>query len=229
MSNGSLRIHKIHKDFRNLTNFTEINMHDNMNGIINDIAYSLDSKYLFTVGNDSNIFSYRNNIPGSKGIYTTKSTTFASIESFNLVEDIFDPDSLTLEEQKIKFNWDKINQIADVNKEKMKKIISDYKMEFLDIVRRNNLLKTSMQLDLRTINLDDRITADIQKRLDQEMELVERRKAYEVEKCKMLTQKIKDFYISPLEELPIELHGIKLVKFVVNTVSLIKHFFSSFL
>lgn len=215
MSNGSLRIHKIHKDFRNLTNFTEIFMHDNMNGKINHIIYSLDSQFIFTVGNDSNIFSYKNNIPGRKIDSTKKSTPLTSMESFRIVEDISDPDSLTLEEQKIKFNSDQINQIADSNKEKMKKIVSDYKTEFLDIVRRNNLLKTSMQLDLRTVNLDDRITADIQKRLDQEMELVERRKAYEVEKCKILTKKIKDFYISPLEGLPIELYGIRCVKFLV--------------
>lgn len=211
MSNGSLRIHKIHDNFRNLTNFTEMYMHDTMNGKINHIICSLDSQFIFTVGNDSNIFSYKNNIPGRKIDSTKKSTPFTSIESFPIVEDISDPDSLTLEEQKIKHNLDQINEIADSNKEKMKKIVADYKAEFLDIVRRNNLLKTSMQLDLRTVNLDDRITADIQKRLDREMELVERRKAYEVEKCKILTKKIKDFYISPLDGLPIELHGIRSV------------------
>lgn len=209
MSNGSLRIHKIHQDFRNLTNFFEINMHDNMNGIINHITCSLDSKYIFTVGNDSNIFSYKNNIPGTKTTSSKKTAPFTSIDSYTIVEDIFDSESLTLEEQKIKHNVDKINQIADFNKEKMKKIISDYKVEFQDIVRRNNLLIKSMQLNLKTINLDDRITTDIRKKLDQEIELVERRKAYEVEKCKILTKKVKDFYISPLEELPIELHGIK--------------------
>ncbi|XP_037036270.1 cilia- and flagella-associated protein 44 isoform X2 [Bradysia coprophila] len=209
MSNGSLRIHKIHQDFRNLTNFIEINMHDRMNGIINHIALSRDSQFLFTVGNDSNIFSYKNNIPGTQRVSSRKSAPSTSMESFAMVEDITDPLSLTLEEQRIKHNIDKVNQIADVNKAKMKKIIADYKVEFLDIVRRNALLKASMQLDLKTVNLDDRITADIQKRLDEEMELVERRKAYEVEKCKLLTKKVKDFYISPLQELPIELHGIK--------------------
>lgn len=180
-----------------------------MNGIINHIVCSLDAKFIFTVGNDSNIFSYKNNIPGTKSVATAKSAPHISIESFRIAEDISDPESLTLEEQTIKRNLDEINQIADCNKEKMKKIIADYKIEYLDIVRRNKLLKPSMQLDLKTINLDDRITADIQKRLDREMELVERRKAYEVEKCKILTKKIKDFYISPLAELPIELHGIK--------------------
>lgn len=209
MSNGCLRIHKIHQDFRNLTNYFEINMHDNMNGIINHITSSLDSKFIFTVGNDSNIFSYKNNIPGSKISTTIKSAPSISIESFKEVEDISDPESLTLEEQKIKHNLDIINQIADLNKEKMKNVISDYKAEFLNIVGRNSSLIKSMQLDLKTINLDDRITADIQKKLDKEMELVERRKAYEVEKCKILTKKVNDFYISPLEELPIELHGIK--------------------
>lgn len=209
MSNGSLRIHKIHQDFRNMTNFTDINMHDRMNGVINHIIYSTDSKYIFTVGNDSNIFSYKNNIPAPKIISVQKSAPSISMESFRIVEDISDPESLTLEEQRIKHNSDKINQVADLNKEKMKKIIAEYKEEFLDIVRRNNLLRTSMQLDLRTVNLDDRITADIQRRLDRELEMVEKRKAYEVEKCKILTKKVKDFYISPLEELPIELHGIK--------------------
>lgn len=186
-------------------------MHDSLNGTINHIIQSPDGQYIFTVGNDSNIFSYKNNIPGSKIISTRTSTPASSTGSFRIVEDIVDPDSLTLEQKKIKDNLDKINQIADFNKEKMKKVIADYKVEYLDIVRRNNLLKPSMQLDLKTVNLDDRITADIQKKLDQEMELVERKKAYEVEKCKLLTKKIKDFYISPLQELPIELHGIKYV------------------
>lgn len=187
-------------------------MHDSMNGIINEIARSPDSQYIFTVGNDSNIFSYKNNIPGTKS--ARKSAPSVSIESFRQMEDITDPESLTLEEQKIKENLDQINQIADMNKEKTKAIIAEYKVEFLDIVRRNNSLKDSMQLNLRTVNLDDRITADIQKTLDREMELVERKKAYEVEKCKLLTKKIRDFYISPLQELPIELHGIKYVSFI---------------
>lgn len=212
MGNGALRINKIHKNFRNLSNYMEMNMHDNLNGVINHIISSPDSEFIFTVGSDSNIFSYKNNILGIKMTYATKSSR--SIDSFNVVEDI--SESLTLEEQKIKQNLDIVNQIANLNKEKRKKVIAEYKNEFQEIVRRNSQLIKSMQVDVKTINLDDRITADIQKNLNEEMELVERKMAYEVEKSKILTKKVKDFYISPLEELPIELHGIKWVLIEIN-------------
>lgn len=63
MRNGAIRINKIKEDFRDLSDYWLLNMHDNFNGIIPSIQFSYDSKIMFSVGHDGNLFSYELNIP----------------------------------------------------------------------------------------------------------------------------------------------------------------------
>lgn len=63
MRNGAIRINKIKEDFRDLSDYWVLNMHDNLNGIIPSIQFSYDSKIMFSIGHDGNLFSYELNIP----------------------------------------------------------------------------------------------------------------------------------------------------------------------
>lgn len=63
MRNGAIRINKIKEDFRDLSDYWLLNMHANLNGIIPSIQFSYDSKIMFSVGHDGNLFSYELNIP----------------------------------------------------------------------------------------------------------------------------------------------------------------------
>lgn len=63
MRTGAIRINKIKEDFRDLSDYWLLNMHDNLNGIIPCIQFSYDNKMLFSIGYDGNLFSYEWNIP----------------------------------------------------------------------------------------------------------------------------------------------------------------------
>lgn len=63
MRNGAIRINKINEDFRDLSDYWLLNMHDNLNGIIPSIQFSYDNKMIFSIGHDGNLFSYEWNIP----------------------------------------------------------------------------------------------------------------------------------------------------------------------
>lgn len=63
MRNGAIRINKIKEDFRDLSDYWLLNMHDNLNGIIPSIQFSYDNKMIFSIGHDGNLFSYEWNIP----------------------------------------------------------------------------------------------------------------------------------------------------------------------
>lgn len=63
MHNGAIRINKIKEDFRDLSDYWLLNMHDNLNGIIPSIQFSYDNKMIFSIGHDGNLFSYEWNIP----------------------------------------------------------------------------------------------------------------------------------------------------------------------
>lgn len=63
MADGKLRINHVKSNWRDLTDFWLLGMHDNFFGKIPAIKFSFDSKFLFSVGADGNLFSYTWNLP----------------------------------------------------------------------------------------------------------------------------------------------------------------------
>lgn len=66
MADGKIRINHIKKDWRDLSDFWLLSMHDNIHGQIPAIKFSFDNKFLFSIGSDGNLFSYTWNLPMNK-------------------------------------------------------------------------------------------------------------------------------------------------------------------
>lgn len=62
----------------------------------------------------------------------------------------------------------------------------------------------SQQIPHDEFELDPRITADLNKHLDEKMELVRRKLAFKVEKSKLRLRKLMNHFIEPITCLPFE-------------------------
>lgn len=63
MGDGKIRVNKIKENWRDLSEYWLLSMHDNFFGRIPSIKFSFDKKILFTIGADGNLFSYKWNLP----------------------------------------------------------------------------------------------------------------------------------------------------------------------
>ena len=65
----------------------------------------------------------------------------------------------------------------------------------------------SQRLTAEDLELDDRITDDLQERLDRQMDVVRRKKEFDFEKVKLAGRKLKEHFIDPID-FPIKVNGI---------------------
>jgi hypothetical protein len=72
---------------------------------------------------------------------------------------------------------------------------------------RNSLLPESQKLTFEDLELDDRITNDLQDKLDRQMDVVRRIKEFDYEKVKLAGRKLKEHFIDPID-FPIQVIGI---------------------
>lgn len=204
MQNGQIRINTIKEDYHDLSDYWTLSMHDNLFGVIPQLGFSYDKKYMFSVGHDGNIFSYKWNLTFEE-VYLEEPLDADQIPR---VRDIEDPKFLSLEQQKQKDDHDKRMKIANERKEKVLDVLSDYKVEFKEILKLNKQLKESQRVTAKEMELDPRITQDLLDTLEDKMRLVQRKLEFDVEKAKLGGEKIKEFYIDTLESFPIEVNGI---------------------
>jgi hypothetical protein len=66
MGHGKIRINHLKENWRDLSDFWQLSMHDNFLGKIPAIKFSFDKKFMFSVGSDGNLFSYSWNLPLEK-------------------------------------------------------------------------------------------------------------------------------------------------------------------
>lgn len=126
MKDGAIRINKINDDYRNLSDYLLLPMHDNARGTITNLAFSFDKKLLFSVGTDGNLFSYKWNSKVFQE-YPEKPEDIMNIEN---VPDILDPEFLSLEQQKLKDDFDRRFLITQEKKKRVLDILDEYKKEF---------------------------------------------------------------------------------------------------
>lgn len=65
----------------------------------------------------------------------------------------------------------------------------------------------SQKLKTEDLELDDRITDDLQDKLDRQMDVVRRKKEFDYEKVKLAGKKLKEHFIDPID-FPIQVIGI---------------------
>lgn len=66
MGDGKIRVNRIRDNWRDLSDYWLLSMHDNFFGRIPAIKFSYDELFMFTIGTDGNLFSYNWNMPRPK-------------------------------------------------------------------------------------------------------------------------------------------------------------------
>jgi cilia- and flagella-associated protein 44 len=158
-----------------------------------------------TAGADGNLFTYKWNAPIEK----VKPIDLTPVVPLGQkVYDIDDPKHLSLEQQKQKDNYDRRMAIADEKKRGVLQVIEGLRQRYQQILERNCRLPLSQQLTPVDLEIDPRLTADMTIKLRKEMELVNQKMAFDVEKEKLAGRKLLEYFIEPLESFPIEVIGI---------------------
>lgn len=205
MQDGAIRVIRQKEDLHDISDYWELTMHDNQNGVIHALDVSFDKRFLFSVGADGNIFMYKWSKPGRAPSY--HSIPIERPEES--VEDIVEATYLSLEQQKQKDNQDRRNAVANMRKDKVRQTIAKHREDFLAIMDRNNQIIDSQRVQQSEIQLDDRITEQLQENFQQQYDLMKRKLAYDLEKNRLLAKKVKEYFIEPLDHLVIHVFGIR--------------------
>lgn len=83
-----------------------------------------------------------------------------------------------------------------------------YSFNLLAFLDRNELLPLSQKLTSDDLKLDERITDDLQEKLDFQMSIVRRRMQFDFERVKLAGLKLKSYFIEPID-LSIQVMGIR--------------------
>lgn len=216
MQHGEIRIVKINaNDFRDLSDYWQISMHDNLNGFIPKMCFSYDEKLFFSCGHDGNIFSYLYN--PEDGEYTTNIPSKSKSFHPKIVEDISDYSTLCLEEEIVKAEIDRKDRLANAHKDAVMSELKFFRENFERLLERNKKLLPSQIIPQEELEIDPRITENLQEVLDAEMRLEKRKLAYQVKMSEIAMQKLKRYYTDPLDVFPLTLLGIE-KDIVIHTI-----------
>lgn len=115
MQDGSIRFNKVNQyDFRDLSNYWIMAMHDNQNGFVPRMCFSCDEKYFFTCGHDGNVFSYI--FQPEDYIFKSVPGKVVRIEIPTAAQDVDGYNKLSMEETMIKAESDRIQKVANERK-----------------------------------------------------------------------------------------------------------------
>lgn len=209
MEHGQIRVVKVNPhDFHDLTDYWQISMHDNLNGFIPKMCFSYDEKLFFSCGYDGNIFSYIFN-PENGDYVQPKQLYKEPPTQFTVVMDVENYNALSLEEEIVKAELDRQERVANAHKAETLQKIEDLRKEFEVLLDRNKQLLPTQIIPREMLEIDPRITEDLQRIIDDEMALEKRKLAYQVEKSEVAMNKIKQYCTDPLDVFPLKITRIQ--------------------
>ncbi|XP_020280668.1 cilia- and flagella-associated protein 44 [Pseudomyrmex gracilis] len=203
MEHGEIRVCKWKpNNHTDLSDYWIIPMHDYYNGHIPKMVLSYDQRILFTCGHDGNLFSYEVNDdtpPEAIKFEMIRGTLSLPRTS---VEDIKEIDHPTLEETIQQTERDRVAVAAKQSKQQTLEKLMELSEDYSKIIERNKTLPDSHRLTHEELELDTRITDDLNKELDAEMAAVREKLAFKIEKSELGLQKLVDHFIKPITCLP---------------------------
>lgn len=125
------------------------------------------------------------------------------------VVDIMAASHLSLEEQKKQSHRDERIHLINKKKSQMLEVLAMLKDDFASIKSRNDALPESQRLCAENLELDRRITEDMEKDFARAMDLMRSKMAFDVEKSRLLMDKVETCMTSNLECWPVAVRGIR--------------------
>ncbi|KAJ8927184.1 hypothetical protein NQ314_020460, partial [Rhamnusium bicolor] len=207
MEDGSIRINKVNKDdFRDLSDYWIISMHDNQNGFVPQMCFSYDEQFFFSCGYDGNVFAHK--FQPEDYTHPEPATPAFRAKFPAPVKDIDTYSKLSLEDTKIKAENDRILKLANERKAQVRELIKIWKDRYSRIITRNAKLLPSQVIPREQLELDPRLTEYVDKGFNDKLALVKRKLAYDQEKSEILMNKLLKYFTDPLDKHPITVKGI---------------------
>ncbi|XP_026479521.1 cilia- and flagella-associated protein 44-like [Ctenocephalides felis] len=103
-------------------------------------------------------------------------------------------------------------RVANERKSKVLATLASYRNALRKLFKRNRTLLPSQVIPIEDFEIDDRVTWDLDESLEMEMELVERKMAFDLAKSTRALEKAREFFIDPIRNLQIELRAIKITE-----------------
>nr|CAD7399612.1 unnamed protein product [Timema cristinae] len=220
MQDGRIRVQRVNpNDHSDMTDYWLYSMHDNTNGIINKICFSYDERYLFTCGVDGNIFSYTFNVSEEDypKVQSIMPGTVSKGVPRDIVDDIIHSEGVySLEESKLRVENDRKMRVTRERKQAVKELIDDLAKIYKDIVERNKALCQSQIIPHEDLELDSNISADLDRYLNTEMDIMENKLRFTVEKSKIGLSKVKKYFLDDLESITIKVHTCRSNNYVTT-------------
>lgn len=214
MQDGSIRINRVNpNNFRDLSNYWKLSMHDNFNGFIPRMCFSYDEKYFFTCGYDGNVFSYTFHPENNE--YTKYVP--ARMKFTKKLRKLVDEDgytNLSLEEIKVKAEEDRKQKVANDHKKILREKIGHLKKRYKKLKDRNARLLPTQVIPREELEIDERITKDLQDTLDADLALVKRKLAFDVEKSTVGITKMLKHFSEDMDFFPITMTAVRSPDFV---------------
>ncbi|XP_014472910.1 PREDICTED: cilia- and flagella-associated protein 44 [Dinoponera quadriceps] len=234
MEHGQIRVCKYKsEDYTDLSDYWILSMHDNYNGCIPKMILSHDQKMLFTCGYDGNLFSYEINDDTPPEVIDFEIAEETSPLSYvSGIEDLEEIDMhASLEETIQKAEQVRVTNEAERCKRQIQEILFKLSEEYSKIVERNNALPKLHQITRDELELDPRITANLNQELEAEMNAVREKFAFKVEKSEIGLRKLMEHFIHPITGLPFVVckvlqpdHAVhSLRQHVLNTDGILPH------
>ncbi|CAG9840027.1 unnamed protein product [Diabrotica balteata] len=207
MQDGSLRVNRINrKDFRDLKDYWSYTLHDNQYGFVSKLCFSHDQKFLFSCGEDGNVFAmvfhHETYVP------PLVIRPMIRISPLVSVEDVDPYTKLSLEETKIKAEEDRIMKAANAHKANVRDILKGLKERYQKLLSRNNKLLPSQIIPRQELELDDRVLQYINNDFQSKLDLVKRKLAYDLEKSEVQMKKLLKYFTDPCDMHPVQISGI---------------------
>ncbi|XP_062127425.1 cilia- and flagella-associated protein 44 [Drosophila sulfurigaster albostrigata] len=201
MMNGSLRINHFNpENFTDLADYRHYPMHDALKGIIPCIMSSYDGKHLVSVGYDGNVFLYNWN--GPKVVRHSLMKSLPHMPSIGPVEDIIDPETPSLEQEKINAELKRQQEAAEAHDRDVLAKIGALQSVYFEIVRRNDELPAGLRVHDKDLLLDPRITQQIRDELQAELDDVREDLAYDLEFAQVGHSKLYNHFLKKLDHVP---------------------------
>jgi WD40 repeat protein len=210
MQNGEIRVNKLNDgDFRDLSDYWSLAMHDTQNGFVPNLCFSYDEKFFFSCGYDGNLFSYTfhpeddDYIPESEHSEVLERTEFPTP-----VEDHPNYDKLSLEQASLKKEQDRIDKLAAKHRQALREKLRKLRERFFKLLKKNQRLLPSQVIPVEQLEVDKRVTRHLDMILEEELALVKRKLVFDVQKSEVRMWKLRNHFIDNLSHIPFVVSGL---------------------
>jgi WD40 repeat protein len=193
---GCLRVHNIpDTSTLDLSNYWQFSMHNTQNGCINQISTSFDNKYIFSIGNDGNFFTYEFNMDSHEHEPTTQSKQSCNEDQepkeIPDVEDIDNPDHYSIEEAKQKAEHDRMLRLAEEKKMTVRREVAKLRRQFQRVKLKNESLPRHLMLAKDELELDPELREEMKAQTKRRTELLRKEMEWETEKQTIALRKLE--------------------------------------